>query len=205
MLEILDKKLTMTSREVVDLINRFRKEEDNRAVLQHKNFLASIEKEIKVLENVGISTELNFQLSSYEAEDGSRSYKMYVLNKKAIMQMLNKESALVRYRTQEYIEALETRLQTIQQQQIISEKDKQIKRLDSLIGLRTKDKFQYGKILKRHLGIRKANKDYENIKQLFFYELGVQCWEDITYDRKNVVLLQDICESYKPNHQLSLF
>ena len=35
---------------------------------------------------------------------------MYKLTKLAVMQMLNKESVLVRYKTQLYIEALENRL-----------------------------------------------------------------------------------------------
>lgn len=96
---------TMTSLEVVDLINKFRAEEGNETELLHKNFLASVDKEIGVLEKVGISTKLNFQPSYYS--DGTRKYRCYSLNKAGIMQMLNKESALVRYKTQQYIEKLE--------------------------------------------------------------------------------------------------
>lgn len=103
--------ITMTSVEVVDLINKFREEEGNKSVLKHYHFIQSIEKEIKTLENVGISTKTNFRLSSYLATDGSRSYKMYKLNKAGVMQMCNKESALVRYKTQQYIEALENRIE----------------------------------------------------------------------------------------------
>ena len=197
-----NKEITMTSLEVCNLINRFRIEE-GKPEKQHYDFLKIIRKEIKDIESVGISIKGKFSLSSYS--DGTREYTMYKLDKFAIMMLANRESALVRYRTQEYIEALENRLQTIQQQQIISEKDKQIKRLEALIGLRTKDKFQYGKIIKNHLGIRKANKDYENIKAMFFYELKVNRWEDITYNRQNVVLLNSICESYIPSEQISLF
>ena len=91
------------------------------------------------------------------------------------------------------------------QQQIIDRKDKQIKRLEALIGLRTQHKFEYGKLIKRHLGIKKADKNYEAIKLMFFYELGVDKWEDITYDRQNVILLNSICETYKPSEQLTLF
>ena len=103
--------ITMTSVEVVDLINKFREEEGNRKVLTHSNFLKSIRKEIETLENVGISTKVNFYLCSYLSTDGSRSYKMYKLNKAGILQMCNKESALVRYKTQQYIEALENRIE----------------------------------------------------------------------------------------------
>ena len=100
-----NKEVRMESREVVKLINKFREEEGNRKQLLHKTFLASIDKEIKSLENVGISTKQNFVLSYYS--DGTRNYRCYSLNKAGIMQMLNKESAIVRYKTQEYIESLE--------------------------------------------------------------------------------------------------
>lgn len=103
--------IMMTSLEVVDLVNKLRLEEGDRATLTHANFLKSLRKEIQILENVGISTEVNFYLSSYS--DGTRSYTMYQLNKQGIMQMLNKESAYVRYKTQEYINALEKQLREV--------------------------------------------------------------------------------------------
>ena len=109
-LALLNAEITMTSLEVVDLINKFREEEGNRAVLRHCDFIRSIEKEIKVLENVEISTKRNFSLSSYDAQDGSRKYKMYNLTRVGVLHMLNKESAIVRYKTQQYIEALEQAL-----------------------------------------------------------------------------------------------
>lgn len=103
--------IMMTSLEVVELINKLRLEEGDGATLTHANFLKSLRKEIQMLENVGISTEVNFYLSSYS--DGTRSYTMYQLNKQGIMQMLNKESAYVRYKTQEYINALEKQLREV--------------------------------------------------------------------------------------------
>lgn len=203
MLMNLENNITMTSLEVTDLINRFRAEEGNRAVLEHRKLRNNIEKEIESIENTGIEidTEKIFRIS-YK-DNMNRTQVAYRMNRAWIMQMLNKESAVVRYKTQLYIEALENRLQNAQQQLIIQEKDNQIKRLEALIGLRCKDKFAYGKMIKRHLGINKSNADYENIKQMFFYELGVEKWEDVTYNRKNVALLQEICNDYKPNTQLS--
>ena len=44
------------------------------------------------------------------------------MNKAGIMQMLNKESALVRYKTQQYIEALESKIE--EQRLQITEKEK---------------------------------------------------------------------------------
>lgn len=99
----------MTSVEVVNLINNFRKEERNEVVLQHKNFIASIRNEIEALGNAGVEVELNFQPYSYVAENG-KTNPCYKMNKAGIMQMLNKESALVRYKTQQYIEVLENKI-----------------------------------------------------------------------------------------------
>ncbi len=92
--------VNMTSVEVVNLINNFRKEEGNEVVLQHKNFIASIRNEIESLGNAGVEVELNFQPYSYVAENG-KTNPCYKMNKAGIMQMLNKESALVRYKTQQ--------------------------------------------------------------------------------------------------------
>lgn len=192
--------LSMTSLELVDLINRFRLEEGNTTVKRHADFLASIETEAKTLENVGISTKRNFSLSSYTK--GNRSYKMYILNRDGILQMLNKESAIVRYKTIQYINALEDRLTVNTLTVALEKKDDEIKRLESLIGLRAKDKFNYGKIIKEHLDIRKVNDDYNAIKYMFFHELNVTKWEDITYSRDNVILLKQICNDYKPKRKL---
>ena len=102
---LLNEEVKMSSLELCKLINTFRAEEGERAELTHPNFLKAIRKEIEILENVGISTKVNFYLSSYRS--GNRNYTMYILNKKAILMMMNRESTLVRYKTQEYIEALE--------------------------------------------------------------------------------------------------
>lgn len=192
--------VSMTSLDVVDLINRFRAEEGNTTVKRHADFLASIETEVKTLENVGISTKRNFSLSSYTKDN--RSYKMYILNRDGILQMLNKESAIVRYKTVQYINALEDRLTAKTLAVTLEKKDEDIKRLERLIGLRTKDKFSYGKIIKEHLGIRRVNDDYNAIKYMFFHELNVTKWEDITYSRDNVILLKQICNEYKPKRKL---
>lgn len=100
---------TMTSLEVVELVNKFRKEEGNETELLHKNFLASTKKEVATLENLGIEAGLNFKLGTY-IDKNNQERPCYKMNKAGIMQMLNKESALVRYKTQEYIEALESKL-----------------------------------------------------------------------------------------------
>lgn len=87
----------------------------------------------------------------------------------------------------------------------IKEQDKQIEEIKHLVGIRAKDVFDYGKIIKEHLGISKINKDYNIIKEMFFYETGVSKWEDLDYSRENVKLLIDICNDYKPSIQINMF
>lgn len=87
----------------------------------------------------------------------------------------------------------------------IEEQDKQIEEIKHLVGIRAKDVFDYGKIIKEHLGISKVNKDYNVIKEMFFYEVGASKWEDLNYSRDNVKLLIDICNDYKPSIQINMF
>lgn len=102
--------VTMTSLEVVELINNFREEEGNTTKKEHRDFMKSIRKEIETLEKAGITNGGNFSLVSYMDAKGEER-PCFKMNKSGIMQMLNKESALVRYKTQQYIEALENKLE----------------------------------------------------------------------------------------------
>ncbi|WP_455544053.1 Rha family transcriptional regulator [Intestinibacter sp.] len=86
------------------MVNQFRQEEGNTTKLQHKDFMKSIRKEVEALENVGIKDERNFALGSYIDKQGQER-PCYQLTKSATMQMLNKESPVIRYKTQLYIEA----------------------------------------------------------------------------------------------------
>ncbi|MDU6483285.1 MAG: ORF6C domain-containing protein [Paeniclostridium sordellii] len=101
--------VTMTSLEIVELINNFREEEGNTTKKEHRDFMKSIRKEIETLEKAGITNGGNFSLVSYIDAKGEER-PCFKMNKAGIMQMLNKESALVRYKTQQYIEALENKL-----------------------------------------------------------------------------------------------
>ena len=109
--------IEMLSPQVVDMINGFRAEEGNRKVLRHKDFMRSTRKEIEALENAGIEVNgRNISLVEYTDKKGEKR-PCYRMNRFWIMQMCNKESALVRFKTQQYIEALENRLK---QQQVIT-------------------------------------------------------------------------------------
>lgn len=95
-LQVINDEITMTSVEVTKLINKFRREENNEKVLQHKNFMASIRSELESLEKAGIEVpELNIKLGSYKDKQ-NQERKCYIMDRSWIMQMCNKESALVR-------------------------------------------------------------------------------------------------------------
>ena len=94
------------STDLVDIINEFRKLEGGKSSLLHKNFMAKIKKEIEVLESLGLDAGLNFQPSNYIGKDGT-TRPCYSLNRDGMLQMLNSESTLVRYKTIEYINKLE--------------------------------------------------------------------------------------------------
>ena len=109
-LALLNTEITMTSLEVVDLINKFREEEGNRAALKHYDFMKSIRKELESLANAGVEVaERNISVGSY-VDKQNQQRPCYKMSRSWVMQMCNKESALVRYKTQQYIEALEQAL-----------------------------------------------------------------------------------------------
>ena len=78
-LALLKAEITMTSLEVVDLINKFREEEGHRAVLKHKSFMQSIRTELENLANAGIEVdERNILPVTYLDKKGEKRpcYKM---------------------------------------------------------------------------------------------------------------------------------
>lgn len=112
-MNLLSVEVTMTSLEVVDLINKFREEEGHRAVLKHKSFMQSIRTELENLANAGIEVdERNILPVTYLDKKGEKR-PCYKMSRSWVMQMCNKESALVRYKTQQYIERLEQALQDL--------------------------------------------------------------------------------------------
>ena len=76
--------------------------------------MASIRKEIELLYNMGISLQ-NFLESTY-INDRGKVCPCYILNDKGMLQILNKESAFVRYKTTELIEELKEENARLQQQ-----------------------------------------------------------------------------------------
>lgn len=101
----LDGQVEITSVELTQLINQFRAEEGNTTEKQHKELLRDIRKEIEILDQAGLG-QSNFAQSSY-INTQNKEQPCFKLTKAGVLQMLNKESAVVRYRTVQYIEKLE--------------------------------------------------------------------------------------------------
>ncbi len=110
--EVLEIKLSgdgrITSVELCELINVFRLEEGNAIEKKHDDLLKSIRKEIEELSTAGISLG-NFSESIYTNSRG-KAYPCFLCNNKGVLEILNKESAVVRYKTVEYIEKLQNQL-----------------------------------------------------------------------------------------------
>ena len=87
-------KETMTSLELVDLINRFRKLEGETAVLRHNNFKASILKEFE-----GMLPKKHTYINSQNKQE----YEYFELDFYQVIQLLMKESIKVRQEVIEYI------------------------------------------------------------------------------------------------------
>lgn len=100
---------TIKSTELVDIINEFRKKEGNKTELRHDSFMEKIKKEIETLKSLNINSLQNFSESTYINSRG-KQYSCFELNRDGMLQMLNSESAYVRYKTIEYINNLEDKL-----------------------------------------------------------------------------------------------
>ena len=77
-------------------------------------------------------------------------------------------------------------------------------RAERLVGLRCKQKFDYGRYIKNKMCIAKANKAYENVKMVLFAELGVSKWEEISYSLDVIMKIDEVLEVLKLDRQLSL-
>ena len=112
----LGKDNTITSMDLVDIINEFRKEENGAEYkeLRHDTLMTKIKKEIKTLNDMGINSLQNFLESKYTNQRG-KEYDCFSLNRDGMLQILNSESTFVRYKTIEYVNKLENKVKEITQ------------------------------------------------------------------------------------------
>lgn len=80
-----------------------------------------------------------------------------------------------------------------------------VKRIEDCVGIRSKTVFDYTSYIKRKLGIKRVNDDYENIKQCIFYEFHVKRWEQLTYDDEVMNRIDAICERVSHRKERKLF
>lgn len=108
-LQIINNEVTMTSKELCELINQFRKLEGNRTLKEHKTLMRDIRTELEALENAGIDNGGNFVPVEYVDAKGEKR-PCYQITKTGAIQILTKESAVVRFKVMEYINQLEQQL-----------------------------------------------------------------------------------------------
>ena len=110
---IANKEVRMTSVELVDMINQFRKMEGNRSELLHKNLMSKISKEIEALDSLGFRGQLNFKPSSY-VNSQNKEQPCYSLNRDGVLQLCMSQSTIVRYKVLEYVNKLESKVTQLQ-------------------------------------------------------------------------------------------
>ena len=115
-----NKELRITSVELVDIINQFRKVESESIgkeykELQHKDFMKKIRKELEILKTLGLKDKGNFSPISY-TDNMNREKPCYSLDRDGMLQMLNSESTLVRFKTIEYINKLEEEVKLLREE-----------------------------------------------------------------------------------------
>ena len=131
---ITEKKDKITSLEIVEEINRYRKEEGNRTNLQHKDLLKIIREEFS--EEIG---EGKISPTSYK-DKWNREQPMFVLTLSQARQVLVRESKYVRKSVIHFLETLEEKIKnpfanlSIQQMMIatLQEQEKIVDRVEVL-------------------------------------------------------------------------
>lgn len=103
--------LKIKSTELVDIINDFRKVESETTgrtyiELAHYDFYKKIKREVAILKSLCLGGDGNISESTY-INSQNKVQPCFELNRDGMLQMLNSESALVRYKTIEYINKLE--------------------------------------------------------------------------------------------------
>jgi Rha family phage regulatory protein len=215
-LQVLNHEQTINSREVAEMMAR-----------RHGQVLKMIEGGGGEVGIIKVLTEHDFVLSDYFIESSykdssGKSNKCYECTKMGCEMLANKltgEKGILftakyvkRFNEMEQHIKAQTELKVIDDTNIqtllnsvehmLESQHQEIEEIKSLIGLRSKEVYNYGNQIKKHLGISKISEnpqDYENIKNMFFHELGgYNKWEQIPYSRDNVKLLQEICNDYKP-------
>jgi Rha family phage regulatory protein len=213
-LQVLNHEQTISSREVAEMMQKKHFEVLRMLEGYEKPKVIGI---IPVLTNSRITVSEYFIESSYKDKSGktNKCYECTKLGCELLANKLTGEKGILftakyvkRFNEMEQYIKSQTDIKVIDDAHIqtilnaVETQQQEIEEIKSLIGLRSKEEYNYGNQIKKHLGINKISdnpQDYENIKNMFFYELGGYTkWEQIPYSRDNIKLLQEICNDYKP-------
>ena len=109
--------LRITSVDLCKIVNILRSEEKGGKYteLLHKHLMASIRKEAEVLKALGLEGGSNFCPTYYEDVQGKKR-PCYSLGEEGMLQILNKESTYVRYKTTQLIKELKEENLKLKQQ-----------------------------------------------------------------------------------------
>ena len=213
-LQVLNHEQTISSREVAEMMQKKHFEVLRMLEGYEKPKVIGI---IPVLTNSSSTVSDYFIESSYKDKSGktNKCYECTKLGCELLANKLTGEKGILftakyvkRFNEMEHYIKAQTDLKVMDDTHIqtllnaLETQHKEIEEIKRLIGLRSKEVYNYGNQIKKHLGISKISEnpqDYENIKNMFFYELGGYTkWEQIPYSRDNIKLLQEICNDYKP-------
>ncbi|MBN1046182.1 hypothetical protein FDB28_10270 [Clostridium botulinum] len=219
-----DKELRITSVELVGIINDFRILESKSTgkeyvSIQHNTFMRKIRNEIETLDLLSLEGQKNFVQSSY-INSQNKEQPCYSLNKDGMLQMLNSESVLVRYKTIEYINELEDENIKLKEGQLLISAKEEIKELKSTLDdfkkateeakqmykPSHKRKLQYDKLIK---SVTSDKEEYDMVKEWIFAVLEIEKWEDtsIEQNKKILEIISTVSRmlNVKKFEQLSLF
>lgn len=211
------KELKITSVELVDIINQFRelestKTENNFVKLMHKTFMEKIRGELEVLKSVGLKDEQNILLVEYKDKKGEMR-PCFELNRDGMLQMLNSESALVRYKTIEYINKLESNVKGIsinndikELQNTVEDFKRSTEEAKKMYKPSHKQKLDYSKMIK---ALTDNKEDYQTVRDWCFGVLNITKWEDSCIDDapKVIEIIKTVARllSIKRMEQISIF
>lgn len=221
--------LVLDSREVAEMMGK--KHEDIMKAIQGSGKNLGL---IPILEKGNFPVSNYFIESTYKVEGNTKTYKCYLVTKMGCELLGNKqqgekgilftakyverfnqmEQAIKSKRPISYIEeAIKEQQLQIKEQQLqiedltnmVTNMCKGVKRIEDCVGIRSKTVFDYTSYIKRKLGIKRVNDDYENIKQCIFYEFHVKRWEQLTYDDEVMNRIDAICERVSHRKERKLF
>lgn len=185
-----NKELKITSVELVDIINQFRELESDKTnkkyvELRHDSFMTKIKNELEILKSLGLGDAQNILEISYK-DKYDREQPCYSLNRDGMLQMLNSESALVRYKTIEYINNLEDNIKTVttnndikELQNTVEEFKRATEEARKMYKPSHKMKLDYSKMIK---SLTNNKEEYQTVRDWCFGLLNITKWEDSCID-----------------------